>query len=79
MAFENTKQAAPVWRKKFKEYINKMDSVECNQDVFDAEEFLKSAKIELQTAYYEDTKQINCLNNCLLVHPTDLIRIAETN
>ena len=77
--FENTKQAAPTWHKKFAEYKHKMDSVKCNQDVFDAEEFLKSAKIELQTAFYEDTKQINCIDSCLLVHPVDLLKITENN
>lgn len=74
--FCNSRAALAVYDAGAAERAAAWDEIETNEDVATAEALDASAKRRVQEAFYEDTKHINSLENCLRIDVESIRRIA---
>lgn len=76
MDFPNARAALEVWLQGQDDRSRAWDRVECNDDVWAAERADNEALAKVQEAFFEDTKPINSLDHCRLIHITDVMRLT---
>jgi hypothetical protein len=76
-AFKQSRQAMVIW--KMTEYGRQKawDSVLNEQDVLDCQQDDEAARLEVATAFHEDTKHVNNWDKCKLVSVLDVQRMID--